>query len=153
MCPVLLPPGVNPIAVNKYIILYRNYGSGAQFEIGRTISFSFPRKPWAPGGNFESNYLCGVFHNCEKTSWCCSKIHYNWMYLWFGIMWYGIFVVWYVCGYFVGLRPQFFLPPAVFLESFFSYTIPFFFLRLEFHMSLFLRNTILHIVHVLQKHL
>ena len=99
-------------------ISYHNYDPGVQFEIRRTISFSFPRKPWWGGGNFESNYLCGMVRNCDKTSWCYSKVHYNWMYLWFVIMWYGMLVVWYVvvwynvvwyvCGNFVWLRPEFF---------------------------------------------
>jgi hypothetical protein len=142
-------------------ISYHNYNSGVQFEIRRTISLSFPRKPWGAGRNFESNYLCGMVRNCVKTSWCYSKVHYSWMYLRFGIKWYGMLVVWYVvvwynvlwyvCGNFVWLRPQFFPPPAIFLESFFSYATPFFFLTFEFRISLFLRNTILHIMHVFQK--
>jgi hypothetical protein len=46
--------------------------------------------------------------------------------VWYNVVWYVVF--WYVCGNFVWLRPQFFPPPAVFLESFLSYTTPFFFL-------------------------
>ena len=39
MCTVLLPPGDNPIAVNKYIISYHNVGRGeGGGGVGNTIA-------------------------------------------------------------------------------------------------------------------
>jgi len=41
MCTVLLPPGVNPIAVNKYIISYHITSEAQYYFFGRTLLKDF----------------------------------------------------------------------------------------------------------------
>jgi len=66
MCTVLLPPGDNPIAVNKYIIPYHNLSHWNCNEKLKEKFGSYTRKTFDRFTK-RNNYTWNITHNTEST--------------------------------------------------------------------------------------